>query len=110
MPGKKQRVSPQDFNRIRLADLRQGRQGKHHDIVVPIVEEIATVPDGEALEIPLNAVDIPLANLRSALVKAAASRGLNVATYSDENTLYVWRKTAASHAYERTPRRRARRK
>ncbi|SRR5579883_1282069 len=103
MAGNKPRTAPRNFKRIRLDELRQGRHGKHHDTVIPIVEEIATLPDGEAMEIPLRDFDIPLANLRSALVKAAGSRGLNVATYSDGSTLYVWRKTAATLAYERTP-------
>ena len=107
MPSNKRKISPGQFKRVGLAELRQGRRGKHHDTVVPIVEEIAALPDGEAIEIPLSAVDLPLANLRSAVVKAAASRGLKVATYSDKTTLYVWRKTAASQAYERADKRRA---
>jgi hypothetical protein len=107
VPSHKQKIAPRRFKRIGLAELRQGRRGKHHDTVMPIVEEIATLPDSEAIEIPLRAVNLPLTNLRSAVVKAAASRGLKVATYSDKTTLYVWRRTAASQAYERAGRGRA---
>lgn len=98
-------LDPHKFNRIRLADLRQGRRGKHHDVVVPIVEEIRALPNGEAIEIPLGAFDIELVDLRSALVKAASSRGLKIATYSDDTTLFAWRRTGATRAYERSTKR-----
>lgn len=101
----KDKIDPRKFTRIRLADLRQGRRGKHHDIVVPLVEEIRTLPQGQAIRIPLSAFDIDLVDLRSALVKAASSRGLKVATYSDDTTLYAWRRTGATHAYERAVKR-----
>lgn len=110
VPGKDRKVSPQRFKRVSLADLRQGRHGKHHDTAIPIIDEVVSLPEGEALEIPLNAVDTSMATLRSALVRAATSRGLKVATYSDGATLYIWRKTAATQAYERAPRTRAKRK
>ena len=35
------KVSAGDFKRIELSELRQGRRGKHHDAITPIVEEIA---------------------------------------------------------------------
>lgn len=97
----KTRNSPESFKRVRLAELHQGRRGKHHDTIIPIVEEIRTLADGEAILIPLDSVDMPLVDLRSALVRASSSRGLKIATYSDKTTLYVWRKTAASRTYER---------
>jgi hypothetical protein len=98
------KIAARDFKRVQLSELRQGRRSKHHDAITPIVEEIAALADGEAITIPLDAVDIPLANLRSALVKATASRGLKISTYSDDPSLYVWRKTAGSRPYERAAR------
>ena len=102
---KSQTISPENFKRVRVAELRQGRRGKHHDAVMPIVDEIESLPDGEAIIIPLGEMQIPLMNLRSALTKASAARELRVSTYSDGNSLYVWRKTPGSRTYERTPRR-----
>jgi hypothetical protein len=101
----KDKISARDFKRVPLTGLRQGRRGKHHDTVFPIVEEIAALPDGQAIEIPLGAFDIDLPNLRSALTKAASSRGLKIATYSDATALYAWKKTAATSAYERAAKR-----
>lgn len=94
-----------EFGRVPLSDLRQGRRGKHHETVMPIVEQIRALPDGEALIIPMAELKIPFAKLRSALVKAAATRELKVATYSDGNTLYVWRRTGKSRPFERAPKR-----
>lgn len=99
------KIDPHTFKRIRLTDLRQGRRGKYHDVVVPIVEEIRTLPDGQAIEIPRSAFDLELVDLRSALVKAALSRGLKIATYSDDTTLFAWKKTGATRAYERATKR-----
>lgn len=97
--------NPPNFKTIRLADLRQGRRGKHHDAVMPIIDEIAVLPETEAIVLPLDKVDIPLPNLRSALVKAASTRALKISTYSDQSALYVWRKTVDSRAFERAPKR-----
>lgn len=99
----KPKNSPRDFKRIHLDDLRQGRRGKHHDAVMPIIDEVAALAESEAIILPLDKLDIPLANLRSALVKAASTRALKISTYSDESSLYVWRKTAGSRAFERAP-------
>ena len=86
---------------MRVADLRQGRRGKHHELVMPIIDEIAELADGEALVISPGAFKIPLSHLRSALTKAAVSRDLKIATYSEDGSLYVWRKTAGTSQYER---------
>jgi hypothetical protein len=89
------------FKRIRLADLRQGRRGRHHEAVMHIIQELSGLPDGEAIVVPAKTFNITLANLRSALMRATASRHIEIATYSEGSTLYVWRKTAASSKYER---------
>jgi len=96
---------PATFERIRLADLRQGRRGKHHELVMPIVDEIADLRDGDAILIPASTFDIPLANLRSALTKAGVTRGLKIGTYSEGGALYAWRKTSKTREFERAGKR-----
>ena len=64
---------------------------KHHTLVEGIVQELATLKPGSALEIPLADVGgVGLANLRSAVHRAAASSGLNIETVADNGKFYVW--------------------
>jgi hypothetical protein len=79
------------YRQVEIADLKTGRHGKHHDLVQGIVSELATLKPGSALEIPLADVGgIGLANLRSAVHRAAASSNLNIETVADDGKFYVW--------------------
>lgn len=89
------------FRRLLLSELRQGRRGKHHDLVGRIAGEIEALADGEALSIPLDGMGISLANLRSAVTRAMTSRGVKIGTFSDGERIFVWRKTAGTARYER---------
>jgi len=52
---------------------------------------MTTLKPGSALEIPLADVGgIGLANLRSAVHRAAASSNLNIETVADSEKFYVW--------------------
>ena len=94
-------TDPPEFERLPLSELRQGRHGKHHDLVGRIAGEIEALADGEALRIPVESMDISLANLRSAVSRAMTSRGVKIGTFSDGESLFVWRKTAGTARYER---------
>jgi hypothetical protein len=50
-----------------------------------------SAPDS-AMEVPLGDVGIGLANLRTAVHRAAISWGLEIGTLVDENNFYVWKK------------------
>jgi hypothetical protein len=79
------------YRQVEISGLKTGRHGKHHHLVRGIVQELATLRPGSALEIPLADVGgIGLANLRSAVHRAAASSGLNIETVADEGKFYVW--------------------
>jgi hypothetical protein len=79
------------YRQIEIASLKTGRHGKHHDLVQGIVRELTTLQPGSALEIPLADVGgVGLANLRSAVHRAAASNGLNIETVADDGKFYVW--------------------
>lgn len=55
------------------------------------MHELNMLKDGLALEIPLSRVDgVELANLRSAVHRAAAASGIIIQTQADEKNLYVW--------------------
>lgn len=64
-----------------------------------------SLADGEAMRIPLDDVDVPLPNLRSAVIRTMSTRGVRVATFCDGKSLFLWRKTARTAQYERKPRR-----
>jgi hypothetical protein len=84
--------TPAKYDRVILADIRRSRRGKHHDLVVGIFQDLESLPEGSAMKIPLNEVDgITLANLRSAVHRASAARGLGIETLSDEENFYIWK-------------------
>ena len=68
--------------------------GNTHHLVVRILQELEALSSGSALQIPL--VDVGgiglSANLRSAVHRAATSRGLQIETLADENIFYVWKR------------------
>ncbi len=80
------------YRKVEIASLKSGRHGKHHDLVEGIVQELVTLQAGSALEIPLaNVGGVGLANLRSAVHRAAASNNLNIETLADAGNFYVWK-------------------
>ena len=79
------------YQQVEISGLKRGRHGKHHVLVQGIVEELMTLKPGSALEIPLADVGgVGLANLRSAVHRAAAASGLNIETVADDGKCYVW--------------------
>ena len=87
---------------ISLAEFRQGRLGKHHELVENILRQLQDLPDEQALKIPLDSVNgLSKANLRAAIVRAASARAMPVSTYSDHDTFYVWSRTRSTARYER---------
>jgi hypothetical protein len=80
------------YRRVEISSLDRGRRGKHHDLVEGILQELAAVPKGSALEVPLDSIDgIGLANLRSAVHRGAQKAGYEVETVADANNFYVWK-------------------
>lgn len=90
--GKRATPAAFKYRQVALSSLRKGRRGKHHDLVVGILEELEEVPVGSALEIPLDGAAIGLANLRSAVHRGATAKGLEIETLADEKNFYVFKK------------------
>jgi len=85
------------YRQVDIDSLDRGRRGKHHDLIQGILQELQNLAPGSAMEIPLADVGgIGLANLRSAVHRAAASRGLEIETLAEEEHFYVWRKKGQS--------------
>jgi hypothetical protein len=91
-PGKK---VPMNFRSMAQADVPQGRNGKHKEIVTKILSDLNQVKPGVALKVPLADLAESKERVRSALNRATHKRGgLMVATASDEEFLYVWNETS----------------
>ena len=81
------------YRRVEIVDLDRKRRGKHHDLVEVILRELKEAPAGSALEIPLDEVGgIGLANLRSAVHRAATGAAVAIETLADAKNFYVWKK------------------
>jgi|HubBroStandDraft_5_1064220.scaffolds.fasta_scaffold2263343_1 hypothetical protein len=84
------------FQSIRQLDVPKGRDGKHKQIVTDLLNDIERLETGTALKIPLTDLPDSKENIRSALNRATRQRGIEVATSSDADHLYVW-KVEANH-------------
>jgi hypothetical protein len=86
-----------EYEEVPLSELRRGRRGKHHEIIISILKRLEAVSPRSAVKIPLSsAKGVSLANLRAAVTRAATARGLCVQTYSDGENLYVWKAQPSS--------------
>jgi DNA helicase TIP49 (TBP-interacting protein) len=90
VPAKK---VPMNFNAMPRADVPQGRNGKHKEIVTRILSDLDQTKKGFALKIPLAQLAESKEKVRSALNRATRKNGLNIATASDDTFLYVWTET-----------------
>lgn len=79
------------FKSISQDDLPQGRKGKHHDIVLRLLQDIEQLKAGMALKVPLSDLPDSKANIRSALNRACKQKGLEIETSSDDAHLYLWK-------------------
>ena len=89
-------VTPMKFESVRQLDVPKGRDGKHKRIVTQLLSDIDQLGAGTALKVPLSALPDTKENIRSALNRATRFRGLEVATSSDAEFLYVWKVEAES--------------
>jgi hypothetical protein len=79
------------YQTIQQADVPKGRDGKHKRIVTQLLSDIEQLEPGRALKVPLAALPDSKENIRSALNRATRQRGLDVATSSDAEHLYIWK-------------------
>lgn len=89
-----QKKAAMNFKAMRQADVPQGRNGKHKEVVTKILSDLDRIEAGVALKVPLAALAESKEKVRSALNRATRKGGRNVATASDDTFLYVWNETA----------------
>lgn len=81
---------PLNFKTMPQAEVPQGRNGKHKQIVSQILSDLDQLPVDVALRVPLAELEESKANVRSALNRAIHKGNRKVATASDGEFLYVW--------------------
>lgn len=84
------------FDSILQLDVPKGREGKHKKIVTQLLSDIEQLTIGSALRVPLSALPDSKENIRAALNRATRQKGIEVATSSDDDHLYIWKVETAS--------------
>jgi hypothetical protein len=79
------------FESVQQVDVPKGRDGKHKQIILQLLSDIAQLSFGAALKIPLSELPDTKENIRSALSRAARQKNINLATSSNDEFLYVWK-------------------
>ena len=83
------------YKRVPSADLKSSRKGRHHELMAGILNELATLPIGSAMQIPLNEVGgLSVAMLRAAVIRATAKKGISIESSSDTKNFYIWKSKA----------------
>jgi hypothetical protein len=89
------------FKSVSQDELPNGRKGKHHTIVLQLLQDIEQMDEEQALKIPTAELPDSIANIRSALNRASRQKNLKIATSSDDLYFYVW-KVAPRNGARRT--------
>lgn len=79
------------YKSIKQIDVPKGRDGKHKKIVAQLLSDLEQLEPENALKVPLQALPDSKENIRSALNRATRLQGINVATSSDADFLYIWK-------------------
>jgi len=79
-----------NFKTMAQTDVPQGRDGKHKEIVTRILSDLEQIKDGTAIRVPLKDLAESKEKVRSALNRATRKGGIDVATASDGDFLYIW--------------------
>jgi hypothetical protein len=80
-----------NFEAIQQDDVPKGRDGKHKRIITRLLADIDRLRPKTALKVPLAALPDTKENIRSALNRATRQKGIEVATSSDAEFLYIWK-------------------
>jgi DNA helicase TIP49 (TBP-interacting protein) len=92
--GRTQRKAvPMHFKTMVQAEVPQGRNGKHKQIVTTILKDLDNLKANAALKVPLADLAESKEKVRSAVNRATRKAGRKVETASDANFLYLWNVT-----------------
>lgn len=89
--AEKSKVPTMNFQSVLQDEVPKGRDGKHKKIVTELLEDLERLAQGSALKVSLSELPDTKENIRSALNRATRQRGIEVATSSDAQYLYIWK-------------------
>ena len=90
-PPQRSKSTKTHFESIAYVDLPSGRRGKHHVLLLQVLDDLTQLEEGHAIKIPLADFAGTVADMRSAISRAAKKRNIEIATSSDENYFYLWK-------------------
>lgn len=73
------------------SDLPNGRKGKHHQLIVQVLDDLEQLADGRAIRVPLADFEGTVADIRSAILRATKKKKLKISTSSDSDFFYLWK-------------------
>ena len=79
------------FYTVSDTDLPSGRKGKHHAMLLKVLQDLEHLSEGRAIRIPLADYSGSIADIRSAIHRATVKQKLEIATSSDDEFFYVWK-------------------
>jgi hypothetical protein len=89
--NEKSKSAAMRFASVLKADIPKGRNSKHKQIILQLLNDLQLLEHGKALKVPLSELPDTKENIRSALNRATRQHGINIATSSDTEHLYVWK-------------------
>jgi hypothetical protein len=88
------------FESVLQSNVPKGRDGKHKDIISRLLKDVGHLKQGMALKIPLAQLPDTKENIRSALSRAARQKQVDLATSSNDEFLYIWKKDGSAALYK----------
>jgi hypothetical protein len=80
-----------NFETLSQSDLPNGRRGKHHQLILHVLDDLEQLGDGRAIKVPLADFEGTVADIRSAILRATKKKNLKISTSSDDEFFYLWK-------------------
>lgn len=79
---------------VPVSDLKLRRHSRHYELMQEVLNKLEKLASHSAIKIELR--DLPAKTLRSAVFRAATARNIEITSFSDQNHLYVLKKSPNS--------------